>query len=291
MTWVFLFVLRFRIFSSQLLTIGKIVLVQIAQRTTKCECPVQCNRTVYEPVLSYAQLSKFNLDRVALSNSTRKKAVEEQYLLAMETSQRVVEEIALKDEDQIGNVLEEITHITKVVNATKPAFENGVDFAEFFAVHDIFSETDKTFENEQKIILGLTDNLKDTINAFGTVVPQNLKILEFLNKVKYYFEIDDEGKSQVYDKMEDCFEEYDYYDWYSGSDSDYNSWYSTSDWYNGSEDSWYSTNDWYTGSDDSWHNTSDWYNGSDSDYSDSWYSSYSYYYPWYNSWYSSYDPL
>ena len=131
----------------------------------------------------------------------------------------------------------------------------------------------KTFENEQKIILDLIDNLNDAINTFGTVVPQNLKIIEFLNKVKQYFEITKDGESPVYDKMEDCIEDYDYYysSWYY-SDSDY--WYSTSDWYSGSDsdyDSWYSTSG----------NYSDYY---------SWYDSYSYYYPWYSSWYSSYDP-
>ena len=63
----------------------------------------------------------------------------------METSQRVVEEIALKDENQIGSVLEEIENITEVLTSTKPAFESGTDFSEFFAVHDIFSEEDKNF--------------------------------------------------------------------------------------------------------------------------------------------------
>ena len=43
---------------------------------------------------------------------------------------------------------------------------------------------DKTFENEQKIILSLNDDLNDAINAFGSVVPENLKILEFVNKMK-----------------------------------------------------------------------------------------------------------
>ena len=214
----------------------------------------------------------------------RKKAVEQQYLLAMETSQRVVEEIALKDENQIGNVLEEIENITEVLNSTKPAFESGADFAESFAVHDIFSELDKTFENEQKIILGLIDNLNDAMSAFGSVVPENLMILEFFNKVKQYFEINDEGESPVYDKMEDCIEDFNYYSSWFYSDSDY--WYSTSDWYSRSNshyDSWYYDN--Y----DSWYNTNDSYSTSYSDY-DSWYSSYSYYYPWYSSWYSSYDP-
>ena len=60
---------------------------------------------------------------------------------------------------------------------------------------------DKTFENEQKIILSLNDDLNDAINAFGTVVPENLKILEFVNKMKQYFETDE---------MWECFEDYNY---------------------------------------------------------------------------------
>ena len=69
---------------------------------------------------------------------------------------------------------------------------------------------DKTFENEQKIILSLNDNLNDAINAFGTVVPENLKILEFVNKMKQYFETDDNGESPVYCEMWECFEDNDY---------------------------------------------------------------------------------
>ena len=55
---------------------------------------------------------------------------------------------------------------------------------------------DKTFENEQKIILSLNGDLNYAINAFGSVVPENL-ILEFVNKMKQYFETDDNGKSPV----------------------------------------------------------------------------------------------
>ena len=69
---------------------------------------------------------------------------------------------------------------------------------------------DKTFENEQKLILSLNDDLNDAINTFGSVVPENFKILEFVNKMKQYFETDDNGESPVYCEMWECFEDYDY---------------------------------------------------------------------------------
>ena len=50
-----------------------------------------------------------------------------------------MEEITLKDENQIGNVLEEIDNITEVLNSTKPAFESVADFAEYSLLFTIFS--------------------------------------------------------------------------------------------------------------------------------------------------------
>ena len=53
---------------------------------------------MYEPSLSYAELSEFNIDQMALTDDTKKATVKVKFEAAMETQQRVVE--AIRDTDR-----------------------------------------------------------------------------------------------------------------------------------------------------------------------------------------------
>ena len=50
---------------------------------------VPCHRVNYEPSLSYAQLSQFNMDHIVLKDPEQRDKVFDSFLLAREISQRV----------------------------------------------------------------------------------------------------------------------------------------------------------------------------------------------------------
>lgn len=62
---------------------------QMQRQESNCSCAVPCSRVSYEPALSYAQLSKFSVERLVLQDPVRRGLVEEQYKLAREDFQRV----------------------------------------------------------------------------------------------------------------------------------------------------------------------------------------------------------
>ena len=56
---------------------------------SNCTCSVPCHRVSYEPALSYAQLSKFTLNRLVLQDPVRRTAIRKQYKRAKENFQRM----------------------------------------------------------------------------------------------------------------------------------------------------------------------------------------------------------
>ena len=47
--------------------------------SSACICNPPCTQVQYEPELSYAQLSKFNIDRTILDNPEKQKNLQERY--------------------------------------------------------------------------------------------------------------------------------------------------------------------------------------------------------------------
>lgn len=71
---------------------------------SNCSCTVPCTRITYEPALSYAQLSKFSIDRLVLTDPSRRLAVKKQYELATEVLQRQDKAIASIDTATISDI-------------------------------------------------------------------------------------------------------------------------------------------------------------------------------------------
>ncbi len=179
--------------------------VTIAQNGTRCKCPVQCNRTVYEPVLSYAHLSRFNLDRLALGDEARRARVESRFRRAAETSQRAVAEIAHHDADAMNALIRVIDAIAWTLNATAPFLQSrsGARFAQHFDVTDIFSEQANSFSSETTRITARTTTVSQLVQA-SLKTKDDIKALEYFRRVRQYFQIDDGGGSKVLAQMTKC---------------------------------------------------------------------------------------
>ena len=90
----------------------------LEDQENSCNCSITCERTQYEPGLSYAELSEFNIDQVALIDSATKEAVREKFEDAIETQQRVVESVRNSDEVLMKTFLNLAGELFKAMNST-----------------------------------------------------------------------------------------------------------------------------------------------------------------------------
>ena len=81
-----------------------------------CKCTAPCDRILYAPSLSYAQLSKFNVRKLMLPTQDEVDKVFNDFMKARETSQRVVSESKEKDLATINRVLSIIEKYTPSIN-------------------------------------------------------------------------------------------------------------------------------------------------------------------------------
>ena len=102
-----------------------------------CDCPVQCVRILYKPSLSYAQLSQFNIRRLALADEQREEVIRQLFLKARETSQRVISHIAETDDQQIEIILQYLSMIDGAFTSSFDMMKNSSTLAEHFMVADL----------------------------------------------------------------------------------------------------------------------------------------------------------
>ena len=98
-----------------------------------------CQNIIYEPSLSYAVLSEFNIDRVVLTDPKRYQAVREKLELSMETRQRVVIEIKEKDDEVIGTLINKATDLQTAIAKTTHLFADSALLAETYGIVDILN--------------------------------------------------------------------------------------------------------------------------------------------------------
>ena len=63
--------------------------MDVIDSRNKCTCNVPCKRKSYDVSLSYAQLSKYNIDRLVMNNDTKRSNIRERFQTAIEASRRV----------------------------------------------------------------------------------------------------------------------------------------------------------------------------------------------------------
>ena len=94
-------------------------------KITSDMCGLPCNVTVYEPSLSYADLSSLNIDSLVLSIPERKALVGQQYRHALDSLHRLDEDIIRSDNTTLSNLLyHSQTLHESVTNATAYIYQD-----------------------------------------------------------------------------------------------------------------------------------------------------------------------
>ncbi len=112
----------------------------IREQNNDCNCSMTCNRTDFEPTLSYAQLSEFNIDQVALTTDVKKLAVKGKFEFATEKQQRVVEAILNSDTDKMESLIHTATELITTLNTVLNTSMNTTTLAQLYKFPDVLSE-------------------------------------------------------------------------------------------------------------------------------------------------------
>ena len=101
------------IFWNSFYIISQLLASRVAKNTNcNSECPKPCNQSVYEPVLSYAQLSTQNVDGILVNDYA---PLMEEYSIALEARQRLDANILTRDITAYQNLIDGYDELTRFV--------------------------------------------------------------------------------------------------------------------------------------------------------------------------------
>ena len=124
-----------------------------------------CSRTLFEPTLSYAQLSEFNIDQVVLVDTTRRQTATGKFQVAMDTQQRVVKAIRDADVKLMTDFLtlseEYMTLLANIVNESS----SSADLALKYHFPDIFDPLDSAISDDVEYARNRAEEIDDAKGA------------------------------------------------------------------------------------------------------------------------------
>ncbi|ELU15723.1 hypothetical protein CAPTEDRAFT_201141 [Capitella teleta] len=132
-----------------------------------CNCPVPCDQINYEPSLSYAQLSQFNVDRLVLTNYTRRTRVKKQFKFAKEITQRVDATIVQLDNEYIDAIQTEVSLLQNEVK----------EFTEVYTTkyfENMIMETSDAMEHDAALLFNW---MTDILIPFAEM-PRNIHLMK-----------------------------------------------------------------------------------------------------------------
>ncbi len=160
-----------------------------------------CERNVFEPTLSYATLSEFNIDQVALTTQAKRDAVKVKFEAATERQQRVVEAIRAADEDAMRSLVLTASTLIETLNSTFLLCGNTTLLSIVYKTPDIVNADNEMPEKDRDFVSERIDTVarqaeRVTISFEDT----QRKLGELLEPLFGY----DEGSSVVLDTIQGC---------------------------------------------------------------------------------------
>ena len=105
------------------------------------QCPVPCDRILYEASLSYAQLSKFNIEKFVLrSSSNRNQEVKSKLLSATETAERMDKTANASNHAAIDSIGDKLQSTLDLINQSAVIYSSTHQMTSHYGVGDIAVE-------------------------------------------------------------------------------------------------------------------------------------------------------
>ena len=162
-------------------------------------CGVPCQRVSYHPSLSYARLSKFNVDKIALKDKEQRESTRQTFLSAREVSQRVIQDIREADEKHIRTIMGHLSGLQIIVNEYDTILENSTDFAESLKMVDLIGQEGHDILEEENGIIWYKWHIRsymisefdygDELEYVGYYIEQLKNILLIHEGKSYYLNV------------------------------------------------------------------------------------------------------
>lgn len=75
-----------------------------------CKCPIPCRERIYDPVLTHARISNYDLDEFLHKSNARR--IEERFVEAREASERIMAPLVNDNTQQIVDMAHALTEVT-----------------------------------------------------------------------------------------------------------------------------------------------------------------------------------
>ncbi len=92
-----------------------------------CQCPIPCDRTLFDPTITYGSNSNFDMDKMLRGQST---GLENRYIKARETIQRVNRDIVNDDQTIFHRFYRSVEKLDKTLNRIPVAITKALNIFE-----------------------------------------------------------------------------------------------------------------------------------------------------------------
>ena len=122
----------------------------IAQPGLGANCSVPCHRVLYDPSLSYSQLSKNNIERAIFgaSDPTERIAeIQSTFLESKETTSRYVKSIYQRDSQIFADVAEQTRALVSLLNSSSRIMASSAALASHLGIGDVIGDINPVLES------------------------------------------------------------------------------------------------------------------------------------------------
>ena len=170
---------------------------------TSCPCKPTCRYEQFEPSLSFAQLSKFNIDRIVLQDPKQRAKVNERFLRARELAQRKKKDVAKETEKQLKNIRYWVDTLQDDIEFVEPALRSDLTFTSKYDIVSIIEYGDELFDADVRTLVKRYWGLE----PFGERLFKNMPVYIgnfFLVVITDFMELDAvSGESTMINRMQD----------------------------------------------------------------------------------------
>ncbi len=171
------------------------------ENANECNCSLPCQRTLFEPRLSYAMLSEFNIDQIALTDPSRKLAVKAQFEKSTETQQRVVQDIKVADERVLEKIVGVGNSLASALNETQRTASDPAALSALYRMPNVFGDEDNLPQEDLSFTEGHADGMEDLAESVNVNFHDTREAVAYLISGTMIYS---NGQSQILNLIRAC---------------------------------------------------------------------------------------
>ncbi len=150
---------------------------KLHQDQSRCECPVPCYNIKYEPSMSYAQLSKFNVEKLIITDPDSKVVLENTFLNAREIAERTIDRNVDVDKRLMDSLHRSMSNLEGNINDSLHVFD--IHMVDTNIGTEFIQNAEDLMREDKKKLLAFKDNVRR--RYFGINLSPYVMLYQFVN--------------------------------------------------------------------------------------------------------------